>query len=173
MLKQFLPNEYLKSIFYLQPEKLKELGIKGIITDLDNTLVEWDRPNATPRLVNWLEEMKRHDMKITIVSNNNHDRVRAFSEPLDIPFIHKARKPLGFGFRRAAREMGLSREETVIVGDQLLTDVLGGNRAGFYTILVVPVAQSDGFFTRFNRLIERKIMANLKRKGLIQWEEEM
>ncbi|MBM7716340.1 YqeG family HAD IIIA-type phosphatase [Siminovitchia sp. FSL H7-0308] len=173
MLKLFLPNEYLKSIFHLQPEKLKEQGIKGIITDLDNTLVEWDRPNATARLVDWLEEMKRHNMKITIVSNNNQDRVRAFSEPLDIPFIHRARKPLGSGFRKAAREMGLSKEETVIVGDQLLTDVFGGNRAGFYTILVVPVAQSDGFFTRFNRMIERKIMANLKRKGLIQWEEEM
>ncbi|MFS0644171.1 YqeG family HAD IIIA-type phosphatase [Siminovitchia sp. 179-K 8D1 HS] len=173
MLKQFLPNEYLKSIFHLQPEKLKDQGIKGIITDLDNTLVEWDRPNATPRLVDWLEEMKRNNMKITIVSNNNQSRVKAFSEPLSIPFIHKARKPLGSGFRKAAKEMGLSREETVIVGDQLLTDIFGGNRAGFYTILVVPVAQSDGFFTRFNRMIERKIMASLKRKGLIQWEEEM
>ena len=91
-----------------------------------------------------------------IVSNNNEKRVKAFSDPLGIPFIHKARKPLGAAFKRVNQSNGNNREETVIIGDQLLTDVLGGNRAGFYTILVVPVAQSDGFFTRFNRAVETK-----------------
>ena len=173
MLKKFMPDEYVKSIYHINPSILKEKGIKGIITDLDNTLVEWDRPNATPKLIKWLEEMKSHDMKVTIVSNNNEQRVGAFSTPLEIPFISRARKPLGSAFRKAAGEMGLSREETVIVGDQLLTDIFGGKRAGFYTILVVPVAQSDGFFTRFNRMIERRIMDSFKRKGLIKWEEEL
>jgi hypothetical protein len=172
LLKLFLPNEYVKSIYHIQPEKLREQGIKGVITDLDNTLVEWDRPKATPKLIDWLEEMKRHNMKITIVSNNKEERVKLFSAPLGIPFIHRAKKPLGMAFRKAVKDMGITREETVIIGDQLLTDVFGGNRAGFYTILVVPVARSDGFFTRFNRMVERKIMASLKRKGLIQWEEE-
>ena len=67
--------------------------------------------------------------------------------------------------------MKLKKEEVVVIGDQLLTDVLGGNRNGFHTILVVPVAASDGLFTRFNRKVERRIMATLKRKGMIQWEE--
>lgn len=171
MLKKFLPSEYVKSIFHIHPENLKEQGIKGIITDLDNTLVEWDRPNATPKLIEWFEEMKNANIKIMIVSNNNEQRVKAFSEPLGIPFIHKARKPLGSAFRRSVKEMGINREETVIIGDQLLTDVLGGNRAGFHTILVVPVSQSDGFFTRFNRAVERRIMATFERKGLIDWED--
>ncbi|VEF47713.1 HAD family phosphatase [Bacillus freudenreichii] len=171
LLKQFLPDEYVKSIFSIKPAVLKEKGIKGIITDLDNTLVEWDRPYATPQLIDWLEELKNHDMKVTIVSNNNEKRVGDFSNPLNIPFIYRAKKPSRKAFQRAVKEMGLSREETVIIGDQLLTDVFGGNRGGFYTILVVPVAQSDGFFTRFNRMVERRIMASFKRKGLIKWEE--
>lgn len=171
LLKQFLPDQHAKSIFEITPEKLKESGIKGIITDLDNTLVEWDRPNATPRLIKWFEEMKNSNVKITIVSNNNDSRVRAFSEPLAIPFIPLARKPLGRAFNRALSEMGLKKEETVVIGDQLLTDVLGGNRSGFRTILVVPVAQTDGFFTRFNRKVERQILNWFRKKGMIQWED--
>ncbi|MRX71342.1 YqeG family HAD IIIA-type phosphatase [Bacillus lacus] len=171
MLKNFLPGEYVKNIFDISPLKLKERGVKGIITDLDNTLVEWDRPDATPALIDWFKEMKRNGIKVTIVSNNVEKRVKAFSEPLDIPFIFQARKPFGRAFRRAAREMELPKNEVVVIGDQLLTDVLGGNRSGFHTILVVPVASTDGFFTRINRKIERNIMRSLKRKGWIQWEE--
>ncbi len=171
MLQLFLPGDYVKSIFQISPTELKDSGIKGIITDLDNTLVEWDRPEATPQLIEWFKEIKKLDMKITIVSNNNEHRVRAFSEPHNIPFIYKARKPMGKAFLKAVKEMNLKKEEVVVIGDQLLTDVLGGNRNGFQTILVVPVASTDGFFTRINRRIERKIMANLKRKGMIQWEE--
>lgn len=172
MLKKFLPSEYVKDIFQINPDDLKARGIKGIITDLDNTLVEWDRPYATPELIDWFEQMKQHNIKITIVSNNNEKRVKAFSDPLGLQFIHKARKPLVSAFRKAIQTMDTKREETVIIGDQLLTDILGGNRAGFYTILVVPVAKSDGFFTRFNRAIERRIMSNFKRNGLINWEDD-
>lgn len=171
MLKQFLPDQHAKSIFEITPESLKGKGIKGIITDLDNTLVEWDRPNATPKLVKWFEEMKNSNIQITIVSNNNESRVRDFSDPLNIPFIPAARKPLGRAFNRALQEMGLKKEETVVIGDQLLTDILGGNRSGFRTILVVPVAQTDGFFTRFNRIVERRILNWYRKKGKIQWED--
>ncbi|AKP47890.1 MULTISPECIES: YqeG family HAD IIIA-type phosphatase [Bacillus] len=172
MIKAFLPNEQVKSIFDIDPATLKKRGIKGIITDLDNTLVEWNRPSATPELEEWFNRMKKHGIQVTIVSNNNEDRVKAFAEPLNIPFIHKARKPMGKAFRKALKRMNISKEETVVIGDQLLTDILGGNRGGFYTILVVPVAQTDGFWTRINRTIERRIMNVCKKKGLIQWEDE-
>ncbi|HLU23217.1 YqeG family HAD IIIA-type phosphatase [Lederbergia graminis] len=171
-MKKFLPSEYVKSIYHININELKAKGIKGVITDLDNTLVEWDRPNATPDLIKWFENLKKNDIKVMIVSNNNENRVRLFAEPLGIPFIHKARKPLVKAFKKAQVEMGTANNETVIIGDQLLTDVLGGNKAGIYTILVIPVASSDGFFTKFNRAIERRIMANFKRNGLIEWEDE-
>ncbi|MGE8206168.1 YqeG family HAD IIIA-type phosphatase [Heyndrickxia sp. NPDC080065] len=171
LLKNFLPNEHVKNVFLIKPEALKEKGIKAIITDLDNTLVEWDRPNATPKLIQWFEDMKKHNIKVTIVSNNNEKRVKEFADPLGIPFIFLARKPLSKAFKRAIEIMDVKKEEAVVIGDQLLTDILGGNRSGFYTILVIPVAQSDGFMTRFNRKIERRIMSSFKRKGLINWED--
>ncbi|MGG0716408.1 YqeG family HAD IIIA-type phosphatase [Robertmurraya massiliosenegalensis] len=172
MLKKFLPNQHVKSIFQITPESLKEQGIKGIITDLDNTLVEWDRPNATPKLTEWFENMRKENIRITIVSNNNRGRVQAFSDPLNIPFIFQARKPLVRAFHKAVKDMGLKKEETVVIGDQLLTDVLGGNRGGFHTVLVVPVASTDGFWTKFNRMIERQILNWFRKKGMIVWEEK-
>lgn len=171
MLKLFLPEEYVKSVFDITPQFLKERGIKGVITDLDNTLVEWDRPSATPQLKEWFQQLEESGIEVTIVSNNHDKRVRLFSEPLGIPFIPKARKPMGVAFRKAMKAMNLKKEEVVVVGDQLLTDVLGGNRTGLKTILVVPVASTDGFWTRFNRKIERRILATLKRKGMLHWEE--
>lgn len=171
MLKQFLPNQHVKSILDINPKELQEKGIKGIITDLDNTLVEWDRPQATPKVIKWFEEMKNHHIKVTIVSNNNETRVKAFSDPLNISFIYRARKPLAHAFHKAAKQMNVKKEETVVIGDQLLTDVLGGNRGGFHTILVVPVAQTDGIATKFNRMVERRILNWFRKKGMLQWED--
>lgn len=171
MYKYFLPDEYVKDIFQISPEALKEKGIKGIITDLDNTLVEWDRPEATPEIMEWVRMMQEAGLQVAILSNNNQSRVESFCGPLGTPFICEARKPLAKNFKKALAMMGLKKEEAVMVGDQLMTDVLGGNRFGLHTILVVPVASSDGFVTRFNRMIERRIMAKLKRQGLIKWEE--
>jgi uncharacterized protein len=166
-----LPNQHVKSILDIHPKDLQEKGIKGIITDLDNTLVEWDRPNATPRVIKWFEEMKKNQIKVTIVSNNNEERVKSFSDPLDIAFIFRAKKPLSLAFHRATKQMNIKKEETVVIGDQLLTDVLGGNRGGFHTILVVPVAQTDGIATKFNRMVERKILNWFRKKGMLQWED--
>ncbi|MBA2873559.1 YqeG family HAD IIIA-type phosphatase [Thermaerobacillus caldiproteolyticus] len=171
MLNYFLPSQYAKSVFDITPEMLKEKGVKGIITDLDNTLVEWDRPSATPELTQWFQSMKNAGIKVIIVSNNNKNRVQSFAEPLGIPFIFEARKPLTRGFQKALYMMDLRKEEVVVIGDQLLTDVLGGNRLGLHTILVVPVAQTDGLWTRLNRKVERKILNIMRRKGMIYWEE--
>ena len=69
--KRFLPDEFVKDVFHIKPEKLAAKGIKGIITDLDNTLVEWDRPDATPEIIEWLKGMRDVGIQVTIVSNNN------------------------------------------------------------------------------------------------------
>ncbi len=171
MLKHFLPDQHVQNILDITPEMLVERGVKGIITDLDNTLVEWDRPEATPELIKWFTSIKEKGILITIVSNNTQHRVKSFSDPVGIPFIYSARKPMTRAFKRALKDMKLKNEEVVVIGDQLLTDVLGGNRLGLHTILVVPVASSDGVWTRFNRKIERIILSWMKRKGMLQWEE--
>lgn len=171
VLKYFLPDQHVKSIFDITPESLIEKGVKGIITDLDNTLVEWDRPSATPKLIEWFENMKKHNILVTIVSNNNEERVKSFSDPLVTPYIYRARKPMTIAFNRAVKEMGLKKEETVVIGDQLMTDVFGGNRGGFHTILVIPVAQTDGVATRFNRAIERRLLNIFRKQGKLNWED--
>jgi HAD superfamily phosphatase (TIGR01668 family) len=79
---------------------------------------------------------------------------------------------MGRAFRKALKLMNVSREQVVVIGDQMMTDIFGGNLNKLHTILVLPVAQSDGFFTRFNRLMERRIMKKLKEKGQLTWEEE-
>ena len=155
----------MKDIFHIKPEKLKANGIKGIITDLDNTLVEWDRPEATPEIIEWLTSMQDAGILVTIVSNNNEERVKVFADPLGIPFIYEARKPLRKSFVKARKLMGIEKEETVVIGDQLLTDIFGGNRKGIAYDTCRAVATSDAFFTKFNRMIERRIMAGLKRRG--------
>jgi uncharacterized protein len=171
LLKKFLPNEHVKSVFDINPEVLKSKGIKGIITDLDNTLVAWDVKDATPEVIEWFKQMKENDIKVTIISNNKQERVKVFSEPLETPFVFSARKPLSKAFKSVAKQMGMKKEEIVVIGDQLLTDVLGGNFAGFYTILVVPIVQTDGKITKINRKIERRILHYMRKKGKITWEE--
>lgn len=172
MYRHFVPSEYVKKVFDITPELLISKNIQGIITDLDNTLVEWDRPDATPLLIEWLKSMKDAGIQVVIVSNNNELRVKSFADPLGIPFIFQARKPMGRAFRKALAIMNVKKEQVVVIGDQMLTDIFGGNLNKMHTILVLPVAKSDGFFTRFNRLVERRIMKKLKEKGQLTWEEE-
>ncbi|GAK06402.1 MULTISPECIES: YqeG family HAD IIIA-type phosphatase [Geomicrobium] len=163
MLGFMVPDQFAESIYDIDFEELKQQGIKGVITDLDNTLVEWDRADATPELLEWIEMVQSEGFKITIVSNNKKKRVGTFSEPTGVSWIHSAKKPLTRAFRRATKEMNLTKDQVVVVGDQLLTDVFGGNRGGYHTILVVPVSKTDGWFTKANRRVERMVMKRLEK----------
>lgn len=165
MLNLFLPNKHVQSVYDITPKFLKEQNKKGIIVDLDNTLVPWNISHATEEVVTWLRAMEAAGLKVTIFSNNNEERVRIFSEPLNIPFIHKANKPLRRKFQRAQKLMGLEKDEVVVIGDQLLTDIFGGNRAGFYTILVIPIIQTDAPITQFNRRMERMLLNKFYKEG--------
>ncbi|WCK53522.1 YqeG family HAD IIIA-type phosphatase [Aneurinibacillus sp. Ricciae_BoGa-3] len=171
-LSLLVPDLHVESVYEIDLHELKARGIKGIITDLDNTLIEWNRPDATPKLVQWMREVEELGFSVVIVSNNKQTRVSKVAEPLGVPYIHQARKPTLAAFREATRRMNLSVAETVVIGDQLFTDVLGGRRMGFYTILVVPVAASDGIFTRINRMLERVALGWLRRRGMIPWEDK-
>lgn len=171
MLKKFLPKGFVENIFHIQPSHLNDRGIKGIIIDLDNTLVAWDCLDATAEIIDWLAAIQQAGVRVVIVSNNNEARVQRFAEPLQIPFIAKANKPLGGAFKRALKQLGTKKAETVVVGDQLLTDIFGGNRQKIHTILVNPVATSDAKITTFNRNLESFIKERLRKRGLVYWEE--
>jgi HAD superfamily phosphatase (TIGR01668 family) len=171
MFTRLLPHMRVNNIYDIQLDVLQSKGMKGIITDLDNTLVGSRDPIATPELVAWLDRVRDFGFKVVIVSNNNQTRVSKFAEPIGIPFIHAARKPASRAFRRALQVLELPAEQTVVIGDQMLTDVLGGRRMGLFTILVDAIAPTDeGIMTRVNRRIEKIALARLRKKGL--WPEE-
>lgn len=171
MFSYLVPDLYVKSIYDIDLNKLKKRGVKGIVTDLDNTLIEWDRPEATPELMKWMKEVQSQGFSIVIVSNNNRDRVERVAKPLGVPFVHRARKPMKKAFNQALHKINIPVSKAVVIGDQVFTDVFGGNRMGLYTILVVPVAQNDGLATQFNRFMERFALNRMRKRGLIPWED--
>jgi len=160
-----LPGLRVNSIYDISLAELWDRGIRGLITDLDNTLVGAGEPMATPRLLIWLEQVKALGFQVVIVSNNDEIRVSRFATPLNLAFIHRAKKPTTAAFHKALQMMKLSAEQAVVIGDQMLTDVLGGNRMGLHTILVLPIALHDeGFFTRINRRLEKIVLAWMKNR---------
>jgi HAD superfamily phosphatase (TIGR01668 family) len=171
-LEKLMPNQFVETIHDIDINALRERNVRAVITDLDNTLVEWDRADATPEVIQWFERLRQAGIQVTVVSNNNQSRVLRFCQPLGVRFIWAARKPTNQAFLRAVREMNVTIEETVVVGDQLFTDVLGGNLLGFHTILVVPVAETDGFWTRFNRRLEKLALYWMEKKGMISWRNK-
>ncbi|MCQ4086217.1 YqeG family HAD IIIA-type phosphatase [Saccharibacillus sp. JS10] len=171
MFEAMLPKLQVNTVFDIDLEDLYNRGYRGIVTDLDNTLVGAKAPNATPELIAWFAKVKEIGFQLVIVSNNNMNRVSVFATPLDLRFVYAARKPSHAPFRKAMKLMQLSEEQTIVVGDQLLTDVLGGNRLGLYTVLVLPIEIGDeGWRTRFNRRVEKVAIGRLRKMG--KWLEE-
>lgn len=172
MLQHFIPDYQVNTIYEINIDELLGRGIKGIITDLDNTLVGAKVPLATPELINWLKLVQTAGLKVVIVSNNNQARVGAFADPLGIPYVHSARKPGNRAFLMALDLLGLKPSEALMVGDQMMTDVFGGNRMGLHTMLVKPISiRDEGVMTRVNRRLEKIVIARLKKKGYTPWEE--
>ncbi|HEU4962665.1 MAG TPA: YqeG family HAD IIIA-type phosphatase [Bacilli bacterium] len=172
LLEKFIPSLHLHSVFDIDLHQLKARGIQGVITNLDNTLVEHNSPVATNRLVQWLKDLHDAGLRVVIVSNNRKLRVSHFARPLGIPFVYEARKPFT-SFERALRLLHTTNRETVVVGDQLLTDIYGGNRHGFYTIWVDPISHKEGVGTKINRFFERIIYRYLRQKGYMPWDDHL
>jgi uncharacterized protein len=168
LLKLLFPNQHLNSIFELQSQQLHELGIKGVIADMDNTLVPWNDRSVPPRLARWLAGLKEEGFRLCIVSNNTAEKGAELARELGIPAYWYAIKPRRRAFRKALREMDLQAKEVAVIGDQIFTDVLGGNRMGLYTILVTPISDKEFIWTKMMRQFERLVLNYLKRKNLIR-----
>ncbi|MFH5182712.1 YqeG family HAD IIIA-type phosphatase [Paenibacillus sp. TAB 01] len=165
MLNNLVPRLQVNTIYDIDLHELWKQGKRGIITDLDNTLVGAKAPLATPELIDWLKVVAQIGFQVVIVSNNNKVRVAQFAEPLSLPFIYRAKKPTSAAFHKALQLMKLSADEAIVIGDQMMTDVLGGNRMGLYTVLVLPIAKADeGVFTKIvNRTLEKVALTWMKR----------
>ena len=168
MLKKLCPNSQANSILDLDLEELKKVGIRGIIFDLDNTLVEWKKETIDPEVITLIERFKTEGFKLCILSNALQYRVQNVATILDIPFVSRAVKPRKFPFRKALEIMGTLPEETAVVGDQLFTDILGGNRMELYTIWTPPLSASEFLSTRAVRKLERLVIKRFRKRGILK-----
>jgi len=165
MLKYFVYDEYAESVFDIDLERLYAAGKRLLLTDLDNTLVSSDVAVPTPEIFAWLKKTTDMGFTVKIASNNNAERVRIFSENLAIESHGYVLKPLAHKVRRYMK--GFTKSQTVFIGDQFLTDVAVAKRTGLYMILVRPVKlAADEDITKFNRKIEKRIIAKLQKRGL-------
>lgn len=158
------PRLYVESIHKINLEQLQREGIQAICSDLDNTLVPWSSDQVNPELLAWLKEAKDAGLEVFLISNAVTKRLEHFLGLLGIRGIGKARKPRKAAFFRALGELGFPAERVALVGDQIFTDVLGGNRVGMYTILVVPLSSKEFIGTRMMRRIERMVLRSLRQQ---------
>lgn len=170
MLDLLTPDEVFPSLAGVDLERLRRRGVRALVLDLDNTLVPWGGREPGQAVVDWLRQARASGMKLCILSNGRPRRVRRTAEALGLPFVESYSKPRRRGFREAARLLGTQPHETAILGDQLFTDVLGGRRSGFVTVLVNPVSRRELPHTRLVRAIERIVFKLLLWQGRIDRE---
>ncbi len=161
------PRHYCNNVREIKLDFLQKNNIKGIILDVDNTLIDYYR-NFEEGTIEWVQELKKAGIKFCIVSNSNKlDKVAYVAEQLDVPYFNFAKKPFKTGFLKAKNKMGLECENIAAIGDQIMTDVIGSNRCKMFSILVNPIKEKDIFITRIKRPIEKLIINNyLKRNKL-------
>jgi len=168
MRDNFLPKLYVDNINEITADFLKSNGIRGLILDIDNTLVPNHVADADENAVRWIESMKTSGLKLCIVSNGARKRVVRFNERLMLYAIHRAMKPARKSFLKAAGLLGLQNRQIAVVGDQIFTDIYGGNRAGMFTILVKPIDTREGRLVRFKRIFEKPILKKYNAKAKIK-----
>lgn len=154
-LRWLRPSSQVPTVYDIDLIALRARGIRGVILDLDNTIVPWGAREVSPQLPVWIAAARNADLRLCIVSNNMGGRVTAIAERLGLPLVAGALKPRRRALRRALTVMGTTPEATALVGDQLFTDILGGNRLGLHTILVRPQGHREFVLTRVVRLVER------------------
>ena len=167
MMNLFRPDMYKKNIFEIDYQKLKDKGIKCLIFDLDNTLglLEHERcPVKTKKLLKSLQK----DFLILISSNNTKKRIKPYLKDLGIGGVAFSLKPLTRGLRKIKRDYGLKKKEMVMIGDQIVTDILSGNKFKIMTILVDPLGKKDLKITGLNRAVEAKIIKYYNKRGLFE-----
>jgi hypothetical protein len=163
MLERFYPNEYVASTYGIDFEKMYESGYRGIIFDIDNTLVPHGLP-ADDRAIALFKRLKAIGYKVTMLSNNKEPRVKMFCDAVDAPYIYKAGKPKPDSYKKAMENMYTNKDNTIFVGDQIFTDVWGANMAGIYSILVKPIHPKEEIQIVLKRYLEKIVLFFYKRQ---------
>ncbi|HHY45975.1 MAG TPA: YqeG family HAD IIIA-type phosphatase [Firmicutes bacterium] len=161
------PDLWQRGIQDIDLDKLKSRGIGALIFDIDNTLAKWGESEISRDIIGWIERAKLKGFRMCILSNNLSSRVEAISKRLGIPAVRKGIKPFRYAFNRAIAVMASDPKHTAVVGDQVFTDILGGNLCGMYTILVAPISRHEFITTRLVRVLEKLTLRYLLARGMI------
>ena len=156
--KYLVPDWYFDDIYSITPEFLKENNITALICDIDNTLEPYEEPVPTPKLRKWLENHSANGISFAFVSNNNAERVELFNRELGYFAKADSGKPSIKSLKEAAEYMKTPLENTVMLGDQVFTDVFAGKRMGLRAILVKPIRDKKTLFFRFKRWLEKPVL---------------
>lgn len=162
------PKLCASSIYDIHPAFLKKQGIKGVILDLDNTLVPWRDAKIPDELRRWVAAFKEQGIQLCLLTNNFGPRVEMFSRELAIPAVAPALKPRIGAYLRSLAAMDCEAHEGAVIGDQIFTDILGGNRAGLFTVLVPPLKPREFIWTRFVRVFERRVLRHFETHGMLK-----
>lgn len=157
MLQIFYPKKRMKSIKDIDFVKLYEIGYRGVIFDIDNTLVPHGKP-ATPEIVEFFEWLREIGFRTRLLSNNQKERVEPFAIAVKSSFICNAHKPSRTNYLLAVKEMGIRIDETIFVGDQLFTDIYGANRSNIESILVDPIHKKEEIQIVMKRKLEKIVL---------------
>lgn len=151
------PNLYLNNVQEITIGMLIKNKIKALILDIDNTLIDYNK-NLSEEIVNWSKQLQGQGIKMYILSNTNKkEKVKKVAEKLEIPYEIFAKKPFKKGFLKVQQSLKIKPQNIAVVGDQIFTDILGGNRCAMFTILVDPVDKKDYWYTAWKRPIENKM----------------
>ena len=162
----------VEAVYDLKAEDLLRHGIRAVLVDLDNTLIAWNNPDGTPEVRAWLDEMTIADISVVVVSNNKHSRVERAVARFGVDFVSRAMKPFTRGIDIAIERYGFDKDEVIMVGDQLMTDIRAAHRAGIQSVLVNPLVTSDAWNTKINRWRERRVLAKLEEQyGKITYQK--
>ena len=157
------PNVYLNNVQEITIQFLIENKIKALILDVDNTLIDYYK-NLSNEVIEWASNLQGQGIKMYILSNTNKkEKVETVAKKLEIPYKLFAKKPSKKGFLQIKKELKMESENIGVVGDQIFTDVIGGNRCDMFTILVDPVTEKDYWYTAWKRPIENKIKQKFKK----------
>jgi uncharacterized protein len=172
LLAALRPERYYESLIAIDVDDLSRLGLTGLIVDLDNTMVPRKGVDTTDELRTWLAKAKAAGLGVCVVSNNWHNRVGAVADGLGLPMVARATKPLARAFTAGMKALGTEPSDTAVIGDQMFTDVLGGNLLGLYTILVIPLSGPELFYTLALRRVERFLLRHWMRDDRLRLEPE-
>ena len=163
MFQNLYPDEDAPSAYEIDYQSYYDKGYRGILFDVDNTLVEHDQP-VTLVAIALFQQLKEMGFQTCIISNNKDERVKPLAEALESEYVHKAGKPSPKGYQKGMERMQTTPDTTLFVGDQIFTDIWGANRAGIHSILVKQIARHEEIQIVLKRILEKVVLAKYRRK---------